>query len=427
MKTSIKNIIMIILIFSISSIIYSQEINKSKKTTIALIDLSVNKELSKGLSSVLSDVIRQEIVLSEDYEILDRKNMEMILKEQNFIISDNCNGKECIVQVGQLLGVEKMLFGNVGMLGKRIIITLQMVDISTGKIEKLEKESYVGAIEDLEEPVIRLVHKIIGTQTIQNEEYALYVTSEPEGANVYIDEKQYGTTPVTIKLKSDKKVYIKVIATGYQVWFQDIKPKKGETVIVSAKLIYGDNSGSISNRFFKKYMFNTGIMLGGIMTPWGFDKNEGGPGYNLEVFINYRPHNNYEFGFLLSKSYLAAQIRPLGLNGDEIIIENDINILSQIINAKYYLNKSDYFENYITGGLGIIEWTNNISLWDEYDASNLPEPLDNYKSGNSFCCFVGYGFKLYRMNLQCNYIRKKSNLKRASIIELNIGIDIARF
>ncbi len=226
----------IIMILFLSFSVFAQD-----KTTVALIDITVSDDLPKNIAPLLSNLIRQEFVRSDVYEILDRGNMESILKEQNFSMTDNCNSKECAVQVGQLLGVEKMLFGDMGALGKKIIINLQLVDVSTGKIEKIENESHIGAIEDIDAVVIRLAKKISGVAVRETSEisYPVYITSEPEGAAIYIGDELRGTTPATLVFSNADPVKIYIKAENFQDWFQEVKPKKGEKLILNARLLTG--------------------------------------------------------------------------------------------------------------------------------------------------------------------------------------------
>lgn len=226
-----------------------------KKISVALLDLTVSNDLQQSISSVLSNIVRQEFLKSESYQILDRNNMATILKEQDFILSENCSGKECAVEVGKLLGVQKMIYGSIGTLGKKYIINLQMVDIETGKIEKIENENHVGAIEDLDASMVKISRRLIGDEKVvaAEQEYSLYVTSDPAGASVLLNDKPKGSTPLTLILDNDRKVKITLQASEYQDWFQEVKPKKGERVIVNAQLLKSKTSSNDLNQRYELY------------------------------------------------------------------------------------------------------------------------------------------------------------------------------
>ena len=92
--------------------------NPEKKIFLAVLDLTNNAGLKTEECSTLSDTVRQELFSAGKYRIVDRKNMDQIFKEQGFQVSD-CTSEECIVKIGQLLGVEKMAFCSIGRLEKK--------------------------------------------------------------------------------------------------------------------------------------------------------------------------------------------------------------------------------------------------------------------------------------------------------------------
>ena len=64
-------------------------------------------------------------------------------------MTDQCNSAECAVQIGQLLGVQAMIAGDIGKVGQTYTLDLRMVDVSTGKIIKTHNEDYKGEIDGL--------------------------------------------------------------------------------------------------------------------------------------------------------------------------------------------------------------------------------------------------------------------------------------
>ncbi len=278
-----------------------------KKTTVALIDLTVGEGLPANIAPVLSNLIRQEFVKSETYDILDRGNMESILREQNFSMSDHCNSKECAVQVGQLLGVEKMLFGDLGMLGKKTIINIQLVDVSTGKIDKIENESHVGAIEDIDAVVIKLARKTIGLSVRESvaKTYEVYVTSDPEGASIYVGDELRGTTPVTLTFAKDTPVKIFVKAENYQDWFQEVKPRKDEKLIINAKLLQGKSGKTAVSSGMSQDEIKVRYEL------YDMKKKSSGTALGLSFFLG-----NYGAGHFYAKSYTRGLlICGVGIGG----------------------------------------------------------------------------------------------------------------
>ncbi len=228
-----------IAILALFLILSGLSLNAQNKAAVALIDLEVSTDLSHSISAVLSNLIRQEFLNAPNYQILDRNNMTSILKEQNFALSDACNSNECVIEVGKLLGVEKMIFGGIGTLGKKFLINLQMVDVSSGKIDKIVNHNYVGAIEDIDIVIREIARNLMGDESVSklDVDYGVYISSEPEGASVFINDAPKGNTPLSLEFANDEKIKITLKAPDYHEWFREIKPKRGEKTVVVANLL----------------------------------------------------------------------------------------------------------------------------------------------------------------------------------------------
>jgi TolB-like protein len=83
---------------------------------------------------VISDRLRSEFVKTGTFTMVERGQMESILKEQGFQQTGACRNDACLVEMGQLLGVEYLIAGNVGKVGRTYTLGLRLIDIKTGKI-----------------------------------------------------------------------------------------------------------------------------------------------------------------------------------------------------------------------------------------------------------------------------------------------------
>ena len=88
--------------------------------------------------------------------------MEAILKEQDFTMSDNCNSAECAVKVGKLLGVERMVAGEVGKMGQVYTIDVRIIDVSTGEILKTQSQNHKGGKEGLLDVMEAIAYTMVG-------------------------------------------------------------------------------------------------------------------------------------------------------------------------------------------------------------------------------------------------------------------------
>lgn len=107
--------------------------------------------LVRGLDSnavrVMEDALTDGLIRTGKYRIMERSQMASILDEQGFQRSGACDGEQCAVQIGKLLGVERSLIGSVGLLGKTYVLNVRMIDISTGEAIATSQRSFVGEID----------------------------------------------------------------------------------------------------------------------------------------------------------------------------------------------------------------------------------------------------------------------------------------
>lgn len=122
---------------------------QQKRMTVAVLEFQRTGALDAGEAATLTNRFRGLLVQTETFEVVEREKMKEILKEQDFTMTDQCNSAECAVQIGQLLGVQAMIAGDIGKVGQTYTLDLRMVDVSTGKIIKTHNEDYKGEIDGL--------------------------------------------------------------------------------------------------------------------------------------------------------------------------------------------------------------------------------------------------------------------------------------
>jgi TolB-like protein len=132
MNRSIKTIfVLLFVILTVSGALAAEKKNKPETQLvdnyIAVFDFEVTTG-DKGIPRPLTDNVIHEISQSGKYSVIDRGNMNNILKEQKFQMS-GCVAQECKVEAGQLLGVGKIVSGSVGQVSKTYFITLQLINV----------------------------------------------------------------------------------------------------------------------------------------------------------------------------------------------------------------------------------------------------------------------------------------------------------
>lgn len=115
---------------------------------IALTNLAANG-ISEQEATVLTDVLRSNLSVSESFQVLERAKMDEVLKEQGFQKSGVCDESSCALEMGQLLGVDYMGVGSIGLVGKTYAVNVRLVDVRTGKIINDVNEFFKGSRDDL--------------------------------------------------------------------------------------------------------------------------------------------------------------------------------------------------------------------------------------------------------------------------------------
>jgi len=140
-----------------------KKVEQKKKETAAVLDFKAVKGLSTSDVVTLTSKFRSSLAKTKVYDVLERSDMESLLKEQDMSLSDMCDNTDCAVQVGKMLVAKKMVIGEIGKISETYSITVRIIDVSSGKLDYSESEDFKGATEGLLPVFDRLAQKLTGT------------------------------------------------------------------------------------------------------------------------------------------------------------------------------------------------------------------------------------------------------------------------
>ncbi|OGS24896.1 MAG: hypothetical protein A2314_00110 [Elusimicrobia bacterium RIFOXYB2_FULL_50_12] len=128
---------------------------------LAIADFS-GKNVSQADASILTDFIRTELVTMGSYNVVEKANMDKILAEAAFQ-QTGCTTSDCAVKIGKILNVQQMLVGSLSKLMDTYYITINIVDVETGKIiASFDQEA--GSAKELKNASRILAEKIGGAR-----------------------------------------------------------------------------------------------------------------------------------------------------------------------------------------------------------------------------------------------------------------------
>ncbi len=132
------------------------------KPTVAILDFEA-RGVSVQEAQTLSERMRTEIGNTNAVRLIERKAVDKIMEEQGFQQS-GCTTDECASEVGQLLGVQYMISGAIGLMGKTYTIDAKMFSVETGETLQTKSVSHQGDISGLLIEMEILAWEIVGLE-----------------------------------------------------------------------------------------------------------------------------------------------------------------------------------------------------------------------------------------------------------------------
>lgn len=201
-----KFIYIVILIFSAA--LFSE----TKKEIVGIYNITA-RNVDENSADTVSDILRSEIAKTGKFEVLDRSNMDKILQEQNFQTSGITNSDDA-VKAGKILNVDLMAFGSFSKLGKAYVISIQMVNVESGKIIYSENEKF-NSIEDSDVAIKKIIQKIANQKVAGAENIYITPFTGKEDIDTIIAELQKKNT-----VSYDKRSKYEII--GYLYDYDEI-------------------------------------------------------------------------------------------------------------------------------------------------------------------------------------------------------------
>ncbi len=147
------------ILFSIASLSFNAQ---SKSAAV----LSVYTQSAKISPEMAESVLRVEMTKSEQFNVIDKLDMIEIL-EENEIDVTNCYGKKCLLRVGKSAGVDKVVTGSIENLGKKIVVTVKILDVDSESYDKVAIEEFINLDSEIQSMVKIVVNKALGIENSQ--------------------------------------------------------------------------------------------------------------------------------------------------------------------------------------------------------------------------------------------------------------------
>lgn len=129
------------------------------KPKIALI--SIDSRNLDWDNTTMANILRFELEKVDKYEVLDKYDVAAVL-QANEIDENNCFGKNTLIEVGRLLGADKMLTGSAELFGDKIIMIMRLIDIQGKTVEKTSVMEYLNAQPEIQTMCMISLNDLLG-------------------------------------------------------------------------------------------------------------------------------------------------------------------------------------------------------------------------------------------------------------------------
>lgn len=174
-------------IASVLIVISSLPLFAGPKIRVAVLPIS-----PAGLDSSIADQVTDQVQsvfrnYFTSYEIIERANIDKVLREQALELT---GATEEGAQIGKLLNADQVVTGRVGKMGKRYTISLNLVEVATGKVlRQSSPRSESCSLENLNDVLVTPAAKEVanpGVSTAENLIKAFVNRNQPPPPKNYI-------------------------------------------------------------------------------------------------------------------------------------------------------------------------------------------------------------------------------------------------
>lgn len=132
--------------------------------TVAVMPFT-GRSLDTNALEAITSALGSDLLNAGKFRVMERSQMDAILKEQSFQQSGACDGAECAVEVGKLLAVDHMVVGTVGKVGELYVVTTKLVKVQTGEVLQSVTRTSQACIEAIVTDILpQLAHELSGIQ-----------------------------------------------------------------------------------------------------------------------------------------------------------------------------------------------------------------------------------------------------------------------
>lgn len=213
--------------------------------------------LKESTSTVITNAVFRELIKSSKLAVRDQNSTEKALEQIGIAQSGHCSEDACKIEAGKILKAQKLIMGSVELVEDNFYtISIRVVDVQTSKTEfQISEDCQCSSIVQVRDAAVALVQsklmlyletgkKPAGTTAPPSSVGAagsapipgkgiVTVTTTPPGAEVSIDSKPMGKTPISIPNVDPGIRELTISIQGYAALLKNIEVRAGMTTPVN--------------------------------------------------------------------------------------------------------------------------------------------------------------------------------------------------
>ena len=226
---------------------------------VSILDFN-GEDVQDKLLRACYNQLEESLIESNRFTVIDKSQRDEILNEQKFQNSGMCDDA-CAVEIGQLVGAEFLMLGEVIGFGDLYQVNIKIINIEKGDVaEKVTSQieggmsDLLNGMEDASQEIVRRIASGSVPQPFMGQSGQMMstqktygrvdITSDPQGADILIDLIEYGVTPKTIENIETGYHNLILNYPGYERLQKRIMVVEGQTLSVSEFLV--PKTGSLS-------------------------------------------------------------------------------------------------------------------------------------------------------------------------------------
>ena len=204
--------------------------------------LQANKGVDEADVNLISNFVANQVAKYSGAKVISESDIRTILKGEETRQQCGAEDSSCVAEIGAALGVPEAVSGDIGKIGDFWMLNLRRINVRSATVVARSSRNIEGSVNELMRSLPGAVAELFGLEAGASPKTAklattgiLVVQSEPQGADVLIDGRLVGKSPLE-KTFNVGEYKLEVSIRGYKSQERTVIILPGETTELAFEL-----------------------------------------------------------------------------------------------------------------------------------------------------------------------------------------------